>query len=248
MCRIFYLLLFALTLNSCHTTFYYAQLNTTNPYVEKDSIGNFVVNSDSIKIVYSFSGENAPLKINVFNKMKRSLFIDWDSSFFYIGDNPDNKISLGDYIKDYKTLEIKPFSNKERDLFELSGLKFDELDKNSFKKQEVKLSYNRTAKYNTIYFDEMTTPLYMKSSLSIHIESYSNEPIFYEHDFYINKVTNAGSTPPYDILETANKQGDVFYTRKEHGRGLKQALSVGGQILLITGIVAVEIITSTDSE
>lgn len=248
MCRIFYFLLFALTLNSCHTTFYYAQLNTSNPYVEKDSKGNFVVNSDSIKIIYSFSGENAPLKINVFNKMKRSLFIDWNSSFFYIGDNPDNRIILGDYIKDYKVLEIKPFSGKERDLFELSGLKFDELDKDSFKKQEIKLSNNMTGKFKTVDFDEMTTPLYMKSSLSIHIESYSNEPIFYEHDFYINKVTDAGSTEPHSILAISNEQGDVFYTRKEHGKGLKQALSVGGQILLITGVVAVEIITSTDNE
>lgn len=137
MFRLFLVFLLFLAFNSCHTTYYYARLDSDNPYLEKDHKRNFVADGDGIKITYSFFGENAPLRINIFNKMLRPIFIDWESSYFYFGDNPDNRVILGNYISDYKILEIKPFRDKERLLFELTGLMFDKFDKNIFDKRRI---------------------------------------------------------------------------------------------------------------
>jgi len=248
MFKIFSVFILLLMVSSCHTTYYYARFDTNNPYLDKDYTRNFIDNGDSIAISYSFSGENAPLKIAVYNKMSRSLFVDWESSFFYFGDGFNNGMRLGDYISDYKVLEIKPLQNKQRIFFELEGLHFDKLNKRAFKKQQIKLSEKIDEKFKVASFNEETTPLYLKSHLTLYIGSDRENPIPYEHDFYIGSVIDAGEISPTKVEAVNHKSGDVFYTRKEHGKGLKNALRIGGEVLLITGAIAVEVILATETE
>jgi len=217
--------------------------------MEKDYKGNFIVHSDSLRVTYSFHGENAPVKINIFNKMNRNVIIDWESSWFSFGDSIDNRINLGTYMDESDKMSlVAPYSNKETELFELSNLKFDELNKDRFASQAVVLMNGRTEKLKVAEFNNETTPLYMRSFLSLHLGHVSDSPMIYEQDFYIKSITNAGELKPEEVAMAATNQGDIFYTRKEHGKGLKQALSIGGQVLIITGAVAVDVILSASED
>lgn len=43
--------------------------------------------NDSVKISYSFYGVNAPVEIQVYNKLNKPLYIDWQQSAVIVGDN-----------------------------------------------------------------------------------------------------------------------------------------------------------------
>lgn len=244
---LFAIFIVCLLATSCHTTYYYAQVESADPYMQKDYNRVFTINSDSLRVSYSFNGENAPITIGVFNKMNRSVIIDWESSWFLFGDDADNKINLSQYMNDYdKKFVVAPYSNRKTELFELSELHFDKLDKKLFSSENITLSDGNVKKMKTADFTEETTPLYMSSLLSLHLDSTLSPPLIYEQDFYISKLTKGGGTLPGRIAFSSQKQGDIFFTRKEHGKGFMKALEVGGQILLVTGVVAVEIISTVN--
>jgi hypothetical protein len=48
--------------------------------------GDFEFENDSVKISYSFYGPNAPVDVNVYNKLDNPLYIDWEKSAVIIGD------------------------------------------------------------------------------------------------------------------------------------------------------------------
>jgi len=60
-------------------------LSSTNA-VKDEQTGVFNVENDSLKISYSFYGENAPVGIQVYNKSNKPIYIDWQSSALVIGD------------------------------------------------------------------------------------------------------------------------------------------------------------------
>lgn len=69
---------------SCSTTYYYSTLNSNNDHVIRTNDGDFVVENDSLYIIYSFFGENAPINIGVYNKSGQPLFVDWSQSALII--------------------------------------------------------------------------------------------------------------------------------------------------------------------
>lgn len=246
---ILYILLTPL-LFSCHTSYYYAQLESTDPYTNKNEKGNFIFDSDSILISYSFAGENAPVKISVVNKMHNPVHIDWNESYFQFGDSIENSINMGAYMgNEYKNIStIEPGFSKSKEIFELAGLQFDKMEKKNFKPEYVILSDGTQRPLDVARFREDNTPLLMKSSLNIRIGSAISDPIIYDQYFYIGQVINGGSLTPEKIALSNQRRGDLFYTRKERGKGLKSALSIGGQVLLVAGVVAVEVLLTSDSD
>lgn len=55
--------------------------------VKKDEkTGRFVQENDSVRITYSFAGDNAPVSVEVFNKLDKPLLVDWKRSALVVGD------------------------------------------------------------------------------------------------------------------------------------------------------------------
>lgn len=245
----FYILLVPF-LFSCQTSYYYAQLESADPYMQKNEKGNFVFDSDSILISYSFSGENAPVKVNVVNKMKTTIYVDWNESYFDFGDTTAHSISMGAYMgNEYKNIStIEPGFSKRKEIFELSGLKFEKMKKREFNPEDITLANGKQRRLDVARFSEDNSPLFMKSSLSIRVGSAISDPIIYDQYFYIEKIINGGGLPPDKISLSSQRRGDTFYTRKERGKGLKSVLNVGGQVLLVAGVVAVEVLLTSDND
>jgi hypothetical protein len=76
--------LFSVLLASC-SKYQINMVSSTNA-VKDAQTGVFNVENDSVKISYSFYGNNAPVSIQVFNKSDKPLYIDWQSSAVVIGE------------------------------------------------------------------------------------------------------------------------------------------------------------------
>jgi hypothetical protein len=70
---------------SC-STYQVNVLSSTNT-TKDDKTGVFKFENDSVKITYSFYGNNAPVSIQVFNKLDKPLYVDWQRSAAIIGDD-----------------------------------------------------------------------------------------------------------------------------------------------------------------
>jgi len=73
----FIILSFAIaTLSSC--TSY--QIITLESTLEQPSTDGFVYEDDTISVLYTFNGTNAPLDVNIYNKLNTPLYINWNQS------------------------------------------------------------------------------------------------------------------------------------------------------------------------
>ena len=205
-------IVFILILTSCRTSFNYAQMNSDNPYIEKDENGNFISDSDSLNITYSFYGENAPVSVAVKNKMCRPLYIDWNESVFRFGDNEENIFSPAAYMgEEEKTELIEPYSEKKRVLLEISNLDLRKIDTFFVEPQPIKKSNGKTVKLKRLYFDEESTPLYINSTIALRIGGKDEKPLYYEQDFYMSSIIKNCAFKPEKLDGYANGRGDCFY-------------------------------------
>lgn len=225
-----------IVLNSCGTYYYYVKLDSNNPYIDKNDKSNFIVSGDSVELSYSFYGENAPVKINIHNKMNRKLFVNWRESWLIIGDGNSNRVNLASYMERWDGVSlVEPWMSKERLIFELSNLNFEQISDTSYKERTAIKSDGKTVRLKTVDYSEYNTPLYFRCILSLHFGTLEEEPIFFDQDFYIASVSKAKNMKPKELSVFSNKPGDHFYTRQEYGRAFVRVLSVTGEILFVAG-------------
>nr|WP_319398359.1 hypothetical protein [uncultured Carboxylicivirga sp.] len=68
--------LFILSFSSC--TSY--QIITLQSSLEQPPQGGFLFENDTISVSYTFNGNNCPLNINIFNRINKPLYVNWDQS------------------------------------------------------------------------------------------------------------------------------------------------------------------------
>ncbi|WP_158825487.1 hypothetical protein [Mucilaginibacter lacusdianchii] len=66
---------------------YQASTISSTNITKDERTGTFNMENDSVKISYSFYGINAPVEIQVYNKLDKPLYIDWQKSAVIVGDN-----------------------------------------------------------------------------------------------------------------------------------------------------------------
>jgi hypothetical protein len=83
--RIVLLLIFTIVLlTSCSKYQYYTLASDNAP---KDQKQQFLVENDTCKISYNFSGAKGPISISIYNKTNKPLQIDWKRSALIVGDS-----------------------------------------------------------------------------------------------------------------------------------------------------------------
>ena len=68
-----------LSLSSC-SSYYYSTLASNDRSGRYDVNKDFVIDNDSVCIIYNFHGEDGPVLVTVQNKMDEPLFVDWQRS------------------------------------------------------------------------------------------------------------------------------------------------------------------------
>ncbi|MFR9164925.1 MAG: hypothetical protein ACLVKO_01390 [Dysgonomonas sp.] len=130
---------------------------------------------------------------------------------------------------------------KKKNLFELSNLGLEKIEDKYYVEKVIKKTDGKTLKVKSLNFGEQDTPLYLKSYLAILPGSVGNEPIVFEQDFYIGNIIKSGNLKPDKHTGYANKSGDCFLFRIEHGKNTWTTVSFLGGILLATGELILDI-------
>jgi len=152
---------------------------------------------------------------------------------------------MAEHMEDWDNIMyIAPNSSKEKVLFELANISFENISDNYFHTDTVILKNGKTSELKSIVFDERDTPLYIKYSIALSMGSYEENPIFFDNDFFIAKISKSTNLKPSKLESFINNDGDWFYTQTKYYNELYYILGVTGRVLEITGSVVLDIVAS----
>ena len=258
--RINYLLLFLiLLLGSCTSSkYYYSTMSSNDPYTSKNEKGEFVITGDSVDIIYSFYGRNAPITIGVNNKGSRPIYIDWRRSGVVIDEKSitfkepmDEKNynvvdEYGRFLNDPEGLSIiKPYSLVSTQVLELSNFRFQKIpDEKFLQTHTVADRKGKNKQYKNISYTETDSPIYLSIFLTIYDEVEAiHDPLIYEANFFMSELIRGEKTSPSKIYALKNKQGDSFFVRYKKDTAWKKigntSLKILGGAAIVTGNIIV---------
>jgi hypothetical protein len=175
-------------------------------------------------IKYSFTGEDFPITLTIFNKLNQPLYIDWNRSVVVINNlqvnGPFYHESQANFIAPLASVIVT--SNKLRNEF----IKVEPNDPG------IKFSFPDGGPTGIKYgFDEKTTPLFFRNIIALTTNEDYSIPTFFDYSFWVSDIieTSAGSSPmPYLPLNR-------FYIRKTTAAG---SVLGGAAVIIIQGAVA----------
>jgi hypothetical protein len=215
------------------TTFQYSTLSS--PDLEKNDRNEFVVENDSLKLVYNFNGYKGPIHITIQNKLGVPVYVDWQRS----------AIIVNDKIKPYVSAETKIEGSFESSSYQTSGVNRGQLqatavlpptidfippraiiNKNAmyvtngfnsripdtaFQKLKYTIAEGVTARVKKATFTEATSPLRFRSFITYMIGEPGTKSFAFENSFFISEVMNTGSGPEKMAIKSSNR-GDLYYS------------------------------------
>ena len=243
-------LLGIISLSSCQS---YQYLSIDSKSIQKDASDQFVMENDTMLLQYNFNGYNGPVKVTVYNKTSKPLYIDWKKSAIIIEDraysyySPNQQLSgtttsveyrygynlnstagtIDAIIKGQEGIDfIPPNSRKEQSsLYVIKGFVKD-IPEQSLEKRYLWPERKELPKMKTVDFSEENSPIHLRSYLTF----LTNENEFsIEHQFYISQVFQSMMRP--SSLTPVQDKGNIFYSSRSTGVGA--VVGVG----IITGLV-----------
>ena len=221
-------------LSAC-STYQMNTLSSTNS-VHDEKTGDFKFENDSVKIVYSFSGENAPIHIDIFNKLNEPVYVDWERSAIINGKqsysyadeaiqiNGDiSSISVGKNITfsngsiDAKASVPKnvaflpPHSQTTKTISKINKQSFQYIPGDTFVNTKLASSFDSSGKnVKLAKFNSENSPLLFKSYLTLYTLNGST-PKFtaYTNDFYVSEIIRSSSSPD-NFSFYHGSRGDFF--------------------------------------
>lgn len=235
----------ALLLSSCSR--YYVSTLESPTAKKSEETGIFTFENDTLAVTYSFRGENAPMNIEVFNKLSTPLFIDWQKSALIKGDQAisfsgknisingnlsgnamDFSRNLTFYdanLKGSATLPdnisfIPPKSKVSKTPLNLAQQhNYKALPDTAFKKSYIMLSEGSGFWAQSATFNPENSPLSFKSYLTFYTEDDNKKNSFaLVQDFYLSSLVKCYVKPQTLSLLEQNP-GNIFYNAESTGYG-----------------------------
>lgn len=242
---------------SCGSTYFFSTLDSKNTDVEKQDNGDFLIETDSLWIAYCFNGQDAPVQITVYNKLDKPLYVDWkksalvinDEAFSYAGGKLD--ISGGgdfyQYYNGYGTGSFGGTMEKREDLTFIPprtkvsysslnlNFNFESLGKDLYNEGYMLDKDRVSYKVKRISFDETTSPVHIRSYLTIYEKP--ERPMSFEQEFFLTGVVRTKTIAPKNLSAEQMDRGDFFYSVK-HADNTAAGIFLG--VALIGASVALD--------
>jgi hypothetical protein len=188
----------------------------------KNDKKEFIKENDTVKIKYSFFGENFPVTLTISNKLQQPLYIDWDRSVAVINDvqvdSPFNNEGQVGFIAPLSSVTISGNSLRSQ---------FIELNPNDPRiKVEMTGGSMKGVKYS---YDENSTPLFFRTVLALTTNENLSIPTFYDYSFWVSDIVESASAPNSVTYNPPNK----FFIKKESRSGK----IFGWTVLLATSLI-----------
>lgn len=196
----------------------------------------FVIENDSIAILYSFYGEGGPITINISNKLNQPLYVDWRKSALIINGQSftlwKDQASLSAYTSSYSVMQDDQVTHISGNI-EGSIVKNDKV---SFIPPHAKIVINSYSLYNGLFntpdqagekikfftadgykrkatkyaFSEQTSPFNFRIFLSVSLDDNFKSPFQFDNNFWVSEYFTTTADPSaLDIYF-----GNQFYNTK----------------------------------
>ena len=222
---------------SC-TTFQYVTVSSSA--VAKNDRNEFVVENDSIQLVYNFSGFRGPVKISIFNKLDVPVYIDWQRSAVIVNDKtvpyvPAEVKIEGNYsgttynsrpVSGYRTSSgsiqataylpptvdfIPPRASINKTTICITGGYNERIPDADFTKAKYPVVDGFTVNVKKAAFTDATSPLHFRSFITYTIGESGAKLYTFEHSFFVSEVMSSGSSPEM-LLMNVGSRGDQYYS------------------------------------
>ena len=197
------LVLFVIMLSGC-SRYQYMYVSSN---LDQNDKKEFIVENDTVQIKYSFTGENFPLTITLYNKLRQPIYIDLERSTVVI-----NNIQIaGPFYRENQISFVAPLS-------------FATLYSNPLKDQLIELnpkdsSIHEVTQINIgkLYsFDEATTKVYFRIILALTVNDDYSYPTFFDYSFWVSDILQTTTGPK----SMPDKPSNQFYIGKPTGFGI----------------------------
>lgn len=243
---------------SCST---YQYCTISSDVIARNDKNEFVVENDSIRLVYNFYGKNAPVNITVQNKLKVPVYIDWQRSALVLNDktvtyapaelkidgsyhggsyNFGNRSGYGvnsGHIRASASLPptvefIPPQAFLTRNPLVITNKYIDTIPETAFKRTRHIPVEGLSVSVRKATFTEETSPLRFRSFLTYMIGESSAKPQSIEHSFYVSELINTGNGPNSMMLH-GDLRGNQFYVSKSTGAGTALGVIAGAAVIVV---------------
>ncbi|WP_216823406.1 hypothetical protein [Niastella vici] len=208
----------------------------------------FVSENDSLRIVYNFNGQNAPININIQNKLHVPVYIDWQRSALVVNDKAisympaEMTIQGGFYGHSYNygnrgssfgstagsihataslppTMDfIPPQSFIAKNPMGVTNKLIENVPDTAFHKINYAMVDGYSVPVKVATFSEASSPLRFRSYLTLMIGDSTTKPVAIEHSFYVSELLTT-THDPQSIWLTSAYRGNQFYVREPTGYG-----------------------------
>lgn len=223
-------------LSSCST--YQMNVLSSINTVHNERTGEFKLENDSVKITYSFAGENVPIRINIYNKLNEPIYADWERSAFVMnkkstsyadgvlqvdGTVSSTSIGRGIHYSDGSinaqvTLPqnltfIPPHAQISKTITNVDGREFQYIPDTLFTKSKLPSGFGGDLKVKLARFEQGNSPLFFKSYLTMYILNNNVQKLItYQNDFYVSEAFRS-SLGPENFSDFGDNRGDHFYIK-----------------------------------
>lgn len=217
--------------------------------------GDFIQQNDTASVVYSFSGEDAPVIITIYNKLDEPLYVDWGRSAIIIDEQATSYagevLHYDDDDMRFTSEEVEmipPYSMIRRQPLTLANFSFNKIPNKEYRKRSYldKDGERVQLKYKDYTLDD--TPLYFRSYVTLFTGGKKGElpqGLVFERSFFISQLIKAGDLPPKKYAPMIQNSGDTFYVRYVTGRTFGYAVA---SIAVVVGVVALEVAVGPTDE
>jgi hypothetical protein len=196
-------------------------------HMYKNENKEFITETDTVMLKYTFSGDNFPINLTIYNKLQQPLYIDWGRSVVII-----NNIQMNDsFYRDGQVSFIAPLSYVNVSSNKLQNQFIQIPEKNNHSFVTLSGSGTRGRKYS---FDERSTPLFFRNILALTTNEDYSAPTFFDYSFWVSDVIEAGAGPKTMIYSPSNQ----FYIQKATGFGTFMGLTGLLASIILLGAVS----------
>jgi hypothetical protein len=226
--------LLVIFLCSC-STYQYATLRSK----ETDETKGIVIENDSVKIVYTFKGENCPIQIQVANKLSQPIFIDWKKSALVLNDerfsywkdkavlnatthgyevqwskniSSTSSTTQGEFIRDEQVSCIPPHSFVKASPITVKD-SFFKFPKEAQKEKIVLIQTDPPTRGDKYSFSKETSPLRFRSYLTLSTTENFATTFHFDDEFWVSEIIATGAS----TAELHNPSSTQFTLRKRTG-------------------------------
>ncbi|MCS3800217.1 hypothetical protein [Niastella sp. OAS944] len=267
MVKILPIAVMAVLLFSSCSTYQYATVSSSN--LDMNDLQEFEFVNDTVRIVYNFYGENAPVTITVENKLRVPIFIDWHNSSLIVngrsvsyaprqinieGTAYGNSYNYGNggggYSSGTGNLSavaslppsvdfVPPYSYFTRNPIGITNNFIDEVPDEAYQKVQYSVTDGYSIPVKAAVFTETSSPLRLRSYLSLSIGNRDAFPVAYEHSFFVSQLIQSNQGPG-TMWMNGNHRGNQYFVMKASRGGAAAGTVVGGLLggILIIGAVA----------